>query len=92
MNKELPTRVQLVVGLALLALGGFPWLYTPLFFGRMPPATDEGSGMLGTLLFLFAGLPGLSVTLRAWKALKASRASRKQSVRYAPGGEEDTTR
>ncbi len=66
MNKELPAKILLAFGLILLAIGGFPWLYTPLFFGKMPLATDEGSGMLGTVLFLSVGLPGLAITFAAW--------------------------
>ena len=73
MKKELPPKVQLIIGLILLAVGGFPWLYTPLFFGDRPPTTNEGSGMLGTLIFLFVGLPGLLMTTSALRALRNRR-------------------
>jgi hypothetical protein len=50
----------LQVGLIMLILGGFPWIYTPLIIrdGGM-----EGSGMLGTIIFILVGLPGLIVTV-----------------------------
>ncbi len=50
----------LQVGLIMLILGGFPWIYTPLIIrdGGM-----EGSGMLGLIIFIFLGLPGLIVTV-----------------------------
>jgi hypothetical protein len=47
-------RTIFVCGLVLLALGAFPWIYT---------GSDEGGGMLGTLLFLSLGIPGVIVTL-----------------------------
>jgi len=47
------------MGLTLLLIGGFPWAYTPLFFRH---DNGQGSGMIGTIIFLFVGLPGLAVT------------------------------
>jgi hypothetical protein len=53
----------LSVGLVMLLIGGFPWLYTPYLTGDRPGG--ESAGMLGTLLFLTAGLPGLLITVSA---------------------------
>lgn len=52
--------ILLHAGLAALALGACPWLYTPLFTGARPGT--EASGMLGTAIFLCVGLPGLVLT------------------------------
>jgi hypothetical protein len=38
---------------------GFPWAYTPLLFGS---DNKQTWGMLGTMIFLVLGLPGLAVT------------------------------
>jgi hypothetical protein len=73
MNKALPPKVQLAVGAVLVAVGIFPWAYTPLFFGTRPIANNEGAGMLGTLIFLFLGLPGLSLVVSALVALLSGR-------------------
>lgn len=54
-----PPRWVLVAGLAMLLVGGFPWAYTPLFFGSQ---NEEAWGMIGTIIFLLVGLPGLAVT------------------------------
>ena len=43
----------------MLLIGGFPWAYTPFFFG---PDGEEAWGMLGTIIFLLVGLPGVAVT------------------------------
>jgi uncharacterized membrane protein len=43
-------------GLIMLLLGGFPWLYTPLIISDRGM---EGSGMLGTILFIVLGIPGI---------------------------------
>ena len=53
-------RTLLLVGLLMLLVGAFPWIYTPLLVGDHG---GEGSGMLGTLLFLFVGVPGLILTI-----------------------------
>ncbi len=46
-------------GVVLLLVGGCPWIYTPYFNnGR----TDSASGMLGTIIFITIGLPGLIIT------------------------------
>ena len=47
------------LGLVMLLLGGCPWLYTPLFTGG---ESNSSSGLLGTVIFLLIGLPGLAVT------------------------------
>lgn len=46
------------VGLLLLLVGGCPWTYTPLFTG----GSNSSSGMMGTLIFIVIGLPGLALT------------------------------
>ena len=48
------------LGVTMLVLGIFPWAYTPLIIedGGM-----EGSGMLGTLIFIMAMPPGLALTV-----------------------------
>ena len=51
----------LVAGLLMLVIGGCPWLYTSYLTGGRPG--NEGVGMLGTLVFIFVGLPGLALTL-----------------------------
>jgi len=60
----------LVVGLIALLIGGCPWVYTSYLVGGTPG--NESAGMLGTLLFIFIGLPGLLLTLiglivRGWE-------------------------
>lgn len=62
--------VVLGVGLLMLAVGGFPWIYTSYLIGGRPG--NEGAGMAGTLIFIFVGLPGLAITI-AGLALKAKR-------------------
>ena len=47
------------LGLTMLLIGGIPWAYTRLIFGS---ANEEAWGMIGTIIFLFIGLPGLAVT------------------------------
>ena len=47
-------------GLVMLLIGGCPWVYTPLLTGG---EQNQASGMLGTLIFLGIGLPGLGVFL-----------------------------
>ena len=51
-------------GIAMLALGVFPWLYTPLLI----PSSKEQAANLGGLLFVFLGLPGICLTLTALAA------------------------
>jgi hypothetical protein len=46
------------VGLLMLVAGGCPWLYTPLLTGG---ESNQASGMLGTVIFVLVGLPGLAV-------------------------------
>ena len=69
-SRAFTRRTVLVVGIVALVIGGFPWAYTPLFVGGSPG--NEGAGMLGTLLFILIGLPGLLMTLlglaiRGWE-------------------------
>ena len=53
-------RTILLTGLLMLVVGIFPWIYTPYFFnGR----SNEGSGMMGTLIFLMVGIPGIILTI-----------------------------
>jgi len=47
-------------GLFLILFGGFPWLYTPMI---IQDNGMEGSGMLGTILFIVVGLPGIAALL-----------------------------
>jgi len=51
----------LMMGLAMLVIGGCPWLYTSYLTGGRPG--NEAAGMLGTLIFIFIGLPGLALTV-----------------------------
>jgi len=53
-------RSVLIAGLLMVLLGAYPWFYTPLLIrdGGM-----EGSGMLGTFLFVFLGIPGVVFTI-----------------------------
>jgi uncharacterized membrane protein HdeD (DUF308 family) len=57
--------VVLMIGLLMLVIGGCPWLYTPYVIGGRPG--NEAAGMLGTLLFICVGLPGLAIVLFALK-------------------------
>jgi uncharacterized membrane protein YuzA (DUF378 family) len=54
-------RAILALGLLMLVVGGFPWIYTPCLTGGRPG--NEGAGMLGTMIFIFVGLPGIATTL-----------------------------
>jgi len=47
-----PHSWVLKLGLILLLVGGFPWLYTPLIFGS---DNEETWGMLGTMIFILRG-------------------------------------
>ena len=58
--RALSGRNLLISGLIMILVGGFPWLYTELMIGDRGM---EGSGTLGTLLFLLVGVPGVLVTL-----------------------------
>jgi uncharacterized protein YqgC (DUF456 family) len=53
----------LILGLLMLVIGGCPWLYTPYLIGG--GRDNEGAGMLGMIIFIFVGLPGLVVSLVA---------------------------
>ena len=62
-------RTVLVSGLLMLVTGGFPWAYTALI---IRDRGMEGSGMLGTLIFITVGIPGILATvlgciLRGWE-------------------------
>ena len=54
-------RGVLMIGLLMLAIGGWPWLYISYLTGGRPG--NEGDGMLGTIIFIYVGLPGLALTL-----------------------------
>ena len=59
----------LIIGLPMLVIGATSWFYTPLILGGSP--TNEGAGMLGTLIFIFIGIPGgitllISISLYGW--------------------------
>ena len=59
----------LIVGLPMLVIGATSWFYTPLIIGGNP--NNEGAGMLGTLIFIFIGIPGcitllVSIALCGW--------------------------
>lgn len=49
------------MGLVMLAVGGYPWAYTPFLVGGRPG--NEGAGMLGTSIFVFVGLPGIALII-----------------------------
>ena len=53
-------RTILYSGLIMLLFGAFPWIYTPMI---IDDNGGEGSGMLGTFLFIFLGVPGLLMTI-----------------------------
>jgi hypothetical protein len=59
--KVISGRNILITGLIMLVIGAFPWLYTPWLMGTR--GGDEGSGMMGTMIFLFVGIPGLLLTI-----------------------------
>ena len=48
------------IGLVMLVMGIFPWVSTPLL---IRDRGMEGSGMMGTLIFIFVGVPGIIWTL-----------------------------
>ena len=59
----------LIAGLPMLVIGATSWFYTPLIIGGNP--NNEGAGMLGTLIFIFIGIPGcitllISIALYGW--------------------------
>ena len=47
-------------GWIMVVIGGFPWIYTPLI---IPDRGMEGSGMLGTILFITVGVPGIAAII-----------------------------
>jgi hypothetical protein len=49
-------KTLLHTALLMLLVGVFPWAYTGWIVGGS--SGNEGAGMLGTLIFLFVGLPG----------------------------------
>jgi hypothetical protein len=66
-GSALSGRSLLWTGLAMLLGGACPWVYTGLLIGGSPG--NEGAGMLGTLIFLFVGVPGLLVTIAGLSVL-----------------------
>ena len=66
----------LIVGLPMLVIGATSWFYTPLIIGGNP--NNEGAGMLGTLIFIFIGIPGcitllISIALYGWIRFRKNR-------------------
>jgi hypothetical protein len=79
-RKVIRSKVVAVVGLLLLLIGGCPWVYTPLFYG----GENSSSGMMGTMIFLLVGLPGLTVAIIGlvnWLRLRRSEAKSEIGVR-----------
>lgn len=66
-------RRGLRIGYVMLAIGGFPWLYTWLLVGGRP--SNEAAGMLGTIIFIIVGLPGMVLVLTSL-ALRPKKPSR----------------
>ena len=54
-------RTILYTALLMLLVGAFPWAYTGWIIGGRPG--NEGAGMLGTLIFLFVGVPGFALAV-----------------------------
>lgn len=61
------------LGLLMLLIGGCPWLYTPFLFNGV---SDTSSGLLGTIIFLLIGFPGLAVTAVGLVNLAMQRSTR----------------
>jgi hypothetical protein len=66
----------LIIGLPMLVIGATSWFYTPLIIGGNP--NNEGAGMLGTLIFIFIGIPGcitllISIALYGWIRFRKNR-------------------
>ena len=51
----------LATGLIMLTVGAFPWVYTPMLTSDRPGG--ESAGMLGTIICLLVGVPGLILTV-----------------------------
>jgi hypothetical protein len=54
-------RTIIYTALLMLLVGVFPWAYTGRIVGGSPG--NEGAGMLGTLIFLFVGVPGFTLAV-----------------------------
>ena len=63
MKQNKVIKVIFTIGLCMLLVGGFPWIYTPALMHDH--SSGEASGMIGTLIFMFIGLPGLVITVVA---------------------------
>ncbi|MBI4528948.1 MAG: hypothetical protein HY695_34555 [Deltaproteobacteria bacterium] len=61
-------RILLALGVLMVVLGAIPWIYTPYLTGDRPGG--EAAGMLGTILFITVGLPGLFVTVIAIRGMR----------------------
>lgn len=59
--KSFSSWTVLSTGLIMLAVGAFPWVYTPMLTGDRPGG--ESAGMLGTIICLLVGVPGLILTV-----------------------------
>ena len=78
------------LGLIMLLIGGFPWAYLPLFFG---PDGEEAWGMLGTIIFLLVGLPGVAVTGIGVSRMRAHRRrTRRPPIADDPEARQDASR
>jgi hypothetical protein len=67
-GRFLSRRSLLITALVMLTIGGCPWVYTQLI---IHDRGGEGSGMLGTLIFILLGIPGallllLAIALYVW--------------------------
>ena len=54
-------HVILGTGLVLVAVGGFPWAYTPMLTEDQPGG--EAAIVTGTFVFVLVGLPGILLTI-----------------------------
>jgi hypothetical protein len=89
-SNALPMAV-LATGCLMLLLGIFPWFYTHYLTGGRPG--EESAGMLGILIFMLVGLPGLALVLTAvifgrrpssWKFGRAGSTSEAFHMNCAP--------
>lgn len=57
----LSKKTLILTAFVMLFLGACPWLYTDYLVGGRPG--NEGSGMLGTIIFILVGVPGFILTI-----------------------------
>ena len=53
----------MILGIVLVVIGAYPWMYTSHIVGGQPG--NEAAGMLGTIIFILIGIPGIVLTLIA---------------------------